>query len=98
MSIHRVDVPSVELLASGVGIGNVLLHGFGEQPVERGDIGEPPRALEGFEKMARRNAGQSLVGMELEELLPGGRTAQAAQHADLAVLDVGDIGAAVRPR
>jgi hypothetical protein len=33
--------------------------------------------------------------MKLKELLAGGRTAQAAQHAELAVVYVGDVGAAV---
>ena len=38
--------------------------------------------------MAGLDVGDTLVGMELKELLAGGRTAHAAQHAELAVVDV----------
>ena len=53
------------------------------------------RTLECFEKMARVDVGDILVGMILEEFLTGLRTAQAAQHAELAVMDIGDSGAGV---
>jgi len=48
MAVHGVEVPVVELFALGVGIGDVALHGAGEQVVERGDVSEPPRAFEGW--------------------------------------------------
>jgi hypothetical protein len=45
--------------------------------------------------MARRDVGLPLVDMELKELLAAGGTAQTAQDAELAVVDVGNVGAAV---
>jgi len=45
--------------------------------------------------MARFDVGDILVGVILEKLLTGFRTAQAAQHAELAIVDVGDPGAVV---
>jgi hypothetical protein len=98
MAVHGVEIPIIELLALGIGIGDALLHGPGKQLVEGGDVSEPPRAFEGFEKMAGLDVGDSLIGMELEEFLAGGRTAQAAQHAELAVMDVGYVGAPVLAR
>jgi hypothetical protein len=79
----------------GVGIGNAALHGLGKQPVEGSDIGESARAFESLEKMAWLDVSHPLVGMELEELLSGGGTAQTAQNAQLAIKDVGNIGAPV---
>jgi hypothetical protein len=55
-----------------------LPHGFGEQVIEGGDVGESPRALEGLEEMSRLDVGNPLVGMKLKELLSGGGTAQAS--------------------
>lgn len=95
VAVHSMNVPPVELLALGIGIGDPALHRFGQQSVERGDVGKPARTLQGFEKVARRDVGLPLVGMELKELLACGGTAQAAQHAELAVVNVGNIGAAV---
>ena len=48
--------------------------------------------------MAGLDVGDSLIGMELEEFLASGRTAQAAQHAELAVMNVGYVGAPVLAR
>jgi hypothetical protein len=45
--------------------------------------------------MAGLDVGDTLVGIELKELLAGDRTAHAAQHAELAVVDVGNVGAPV---
>jgi hypothetical protein len=45
--------------------------------------------------MAWLDVSHPLVGMELEELLSGGGTAQTAQNAQLAIKDVGNIGAPV---
>ena len=42
--------------------------------------------------MVRFDVGDILVGMILEKFLTGFRTAQAAQHAELAIVDVGDSG------
>jgi hypothetical protein len=47
----------------------------------------PARAFEGFEKVAGLDVANALVGMKLEELMAGGRAAQAAQHAELAVVN-----------
>jgi hypothetical protein len=93
--VHRVDVPALEFFALSVRIGDALLHRVGQQIVERGDVGEPPPAFQCFEKMARRDVGLPLVDMELKELLAAGGTAQTAQDAELAVVDVGNVGAAV---
>ena len=41
------------------------------------------------------DVGHILVGVILEEFLPGDRTAQAAQHAELAIVEIGDSGAVV---
>jgi hypothetical protein len=57
--------------------------------VERGDVGESSWAFEGFEKMTWFDVGDAMVGMKLEKLLAGARTAQTAQHTELAVMDVG---------
>ena len=48
--------------------------------------------------MAGLNVGDSLVGMKLQELLASGRTAQASQGAELTVVDVGNVSAAVLAR
>ncbi|MBC8128078.1 MAG: hypothetical protein H8M99_13135 [Gloeobacteraceae cyanobacterium ES-bin-144] len=48
--------------------------------------------------MAGLDVGDAFVGMELEKLLAGARTAQAAQNAELAVLDVRNVGAPVLAR
>ena len=53
--------------------------------------------LERLEEMARIDVGDILVGMILEKFLTGFRTAQAAQHAELAIVDVGDSGAVILP-
>ena len=98
MAVKGVEVPVMELLALGIGIGDTLLHGPGKQLVKGGDVGEPSRTFEGFEKMVWPDVGASLIGMELEEFLAGGRTAQAAQHAKLAIMDVGNLGAPVWAR
>lgn len=102
MAVHGVNVPVVEFFALGVGIGDALLHRPGEQLVEGGDVGEPTRAFESFEKVVGFDVGVALVGMKLEKLLAGGRAAQAAQHAELAVVDVvvdvGNVGAPVLAR
>ena len=50
--------------------------------------------MEGFEKMTGFDIGNALISMKLEELLAGSGTAQTAQHAELAVMDVGNVGAA----
>jgi len=63
--------------------------------VERSDVLEPALALERLEEMACSDVGDILVGVILEKLLTGFRTAQAAQHAELAIVDVGDSGAVV---
>lgn len=47
--------------------------------------------------MARVDGGDILVGVVLEEFLAGGRTAQRAEHSELAKVDVGDSGAVVLP-
>jgi len=98
MAVHGVEVSVGEFRALGVGIGNLARHRPGEQVVEGGDVGKSARAFEGFEKMAGFDVGDPLVGMELEELLPDGRGAQSAQHAELTVVDVGYVGAAVLAR
>ena len=51
--------------------------------------------LRALKKMTRLDVGHPLVGMELEELMSGGGTAQTAQHAELAIMDIGDSGAIV---
>ena len=50
--------------------------------------------MEGFGKMTGFDIGNALISMKLEELLAGSGTAQTAQHAELAVMDVGNVGAA----
>ncbi len=72
-------------------------HRLGEQVVERGDVGESARTFERLEEVIRGDVGKPLVGVELEEFLAGGGTAQTAQDAELAVVDVGESGAAVLP-
>jgi hypothetical protein len=67
-----------------------LFHRPGEKFVKRDDTRESTRAFEGFEKMTRLNIGEALVGMKLEELLAGSRTAQTSQDAKLAVTDIGN--------
>ena len=69
--------------------------GPASKPVARGDVGESARAFEGSKEMARLDVGDPLVDMKLQELMPGGGTAQTAQHAELAVVDVGNVGASV---
>ena len=87
MAVHRVDVPVGEFRALGAGIRNPARHRPGKQVVEGGDVGMPARAFEGFEKVAGLDVANALVGMKLEELMAGGRAAQAAQHAELAVVN-----------
>ena len=98
MAVHGVKVPVIKFPALGVGIGNPALHGSCTQTVARGDVGESARAFEGSKEMARLDVGDPLVGMKLQELMPGGGTAQTAQHAELAVVDVGNVGASVWAR
>jgi len=95
MPVHRGEIPVVQFLALGVGIGNAAPHGLREQAVEGSDVGESAGTSEGFEKMARFDVCHPLVGMELEELMSGGGTAQTPQHAQLAIVDVGNIRAPV---
>ena len=47
------------------------------------------------EEVAGLDVGDVFIGVVLEELLAGGGTAQAAQHAELAIVDVGDSRAVV---
>ena len=98
VAIYGIEIPVIKLLALGIGIGDTLLDRPGEQVVEGGDVGESPRAFGGYEKVTRLDVGDTLVGMELEEFLTGGRTAQEAQHAELAVMDIGNVGAPIRAR
>ena len=95
VSVNGVNLPVVELGALGIRIGDLPRHGGCEQAVERSDVLEPARALERLEEMARLDVGDILVGVILEEFLPGDGAAQAAQHAELAIVDVGDSGAVV---
>jgi hypothetical protein len=45
--------------------------------------------------VARFNIGDIFVGMMLEKLLPVGGAAQAAQHAELTIMEIGNSGAVV---
>lgn len=98
MAINGIKIPVGEFLALGVGVGDARLHGAGKQVVERGDAGETSWAFEGFEEMTWFDVRDAMVGMKLEELLAGACTAQTAQHSELAVMDVGDVGAPVLAR
>ena len=95
MAVHRVEIPIFKFLALGVGIRDALLHLPGEKVVLRGDVSESTRAFEGFEKMTGVNVSNALIGMKLKELLAGSGTAQTAQYAELTIVDVGNVSAAV---
>ena len=45
--------------------------------------------------MARFDVGDILIGVILEKFLTGDGTAQAAQHAELRVVDIGNSGTVV---
>ena len=45
--------------------------------------------------MTGSNVSNPLIGMKLEELLAGSGTAQTAQYAELTIVDVGNVSAAV---
>ena len=51
--------------------------------------------MEDFEKMTGFDFGNALISMKLEKLLARSGTAQTAPHAELAIIDVGNVGAAV---
>ena len=48
-----------------------------------------------WRQMSQFDVGDILIGMMLEKFMTGRRTAQAAQHAELAVMNVRDCGAIV---
>ena len=95
VSIDGIDVPAIEFGALGIGIGDVAVHGKGEQVIERDDVGEPAGTLERLEKMVGVDIGDILVGMVLKKLLTGDRVAQATQDAELAKVKVRDCCALV---
>lgn len=95
VAVNGVYVPAIEFAALGKRICDMLFHGTGEQVIERSDVLKTSPAFERLEKMARFDVGHILVGVVLEEFLPGDRTAQATQHAELATVEIGDSGAVV---
>ena len=97
VTVHGVEVPAAEFGTLGVGIGNALAHGLGEQVVEGSDVLEPAGTFERFEEVAGFDVGDIFIGVVLEELLAGGGATQAAQDAELAVVDVGNSRAVVLP-
>ena len=95
VAVHGVKVPAAEFRALGVGIGNALADGLREEIVERGDVLKSAGTFERLEEVAGFDVGDIFIGVVLEELLAGGGGAQAAQHAELAVVDVGNSRAVV---
>ena len=69
VTVHGVQVPAAEFGTLGVGIGNALAHGLGEQVVEGSDVLEPAGTFERLEEVAGFDVGDIFIGVVLEELL-----------------------------
>jgi len=95
VTVHGVEIPAAEFGTLGVGIGNALARGLGEQVVEGSNVLEPAGTFERLEEVAGFDVGDIFIGVVLEELLAGGGATQAAQDAELAVVDVRNSRAVV---
>ena len=98
VAVNGVNVPAIEFAALGKRICDMLFHGIGDQVIERSDVLKTSPAFERLKKMARFDFGHILVGVVLEEFLPGDRTAQATHYAELAIVEIRDSGAVVLTR